>query len=220
MIPRHRILLCLIPSLLVWNGCSSVSKLTSSYSEKRANAAKARNPEQMRIGTDTALFQPIVRVDVPQFSGLQTPLAGGNRRRTSASEGTRSLTRFTPVKVLSNNGRAAFVQLNDGARGYVPSACISTESAILATAKPATLADQPAFAVTDPATGKPYDPQGLYLPTMDATDAPVDQAMLNNIDSIPLPESEVNTVHTPEGQEVDGIVIRSPSADASASLPQ
>ncbi len=155
----------------------------------------------MRIATETAGFQPMKRVDFPQFAGLQTPLAGNNRQRTNTSAQPLSLPRFTPVRVLSNNGHYAFVQIKNGQRGFVPSACIATESAILASAQPAT----PVMA-TGPSS---EEARALYVPSMDATDAPVDQAMLNNIDSIPLPESEKMATPDPEAQEVDGVVLRS-----------
>ena len=186
--------------------------MASGYSEKKKKATLSRNPEQMRIAVDNVIFQPIVRVDVPQFAGLQTPLAGGTRQRVNSAGRTIPLPRYTAVKVLANTGGRALVQLKNGERGYVPTNSLATESAILATAQPATLANPVVSNMpTDPSTGQPYDPQTLYLPTMDAGDAPVDQAMLNNIDSIPLPESEIDTPVNPEGQEVDGIILRSPS---------
>jgi hypothetical protein len=218
MIHRFLFHTVLLSAGLALGGCSSISKMTSGMSEKRNAEKLARNPDQMRISTEVAAFQPTMRVDVPQFSGLQTPLAGGNRTRSNTLERTIKLPRFTPVTVLSNNGRNALVQLKNGQRGYVPSACIESEAAILASAKPATPVQPiPGALPVDPVTGLPYDAQALYLPRIDPTDAPVDEAMLNNIDSIPLPESDSAPAPQPEGQEVDGIVIRNPSDPAAAS---
>ncbi len=206
---KHRFLsLFLLSAAVSFNGCSTVSKMAANLSDKKKADELGRNPEQMRISTDAALFQPIVRVDVPQFAGLQTPLVGGSRQRSSASEHSITLSRFTPVKVISNNGRNALVQIANGQRGFIPAACIASESAILATAQPAT----PVQPMTNP--------QDLYVPTMDTGDAPVDEAMLNNIDSIPLPESEKHTPQHPEGQDVDGIVIRSPSTPPATNSAQ
>ena len=164
----------------------------------------------MRVTTDSVQFQPMTRVEVPQFAGLQTPLVGGSRRRAQDTERTTTLARFTPVKVLSTNGRSSLIQLANGERGFVPAASIATESTILATAKPAEPA-RPLYSNTmpiDPTTGLPYDSRALYVPRMDASDAPVDAAMLNNVDSIPLPESERSTVKKPEAQNIDGVLIR------------
>ena len=197
---RYLVYLCLASGWLGFSGCSSVSKMASNFSESRKSAGQKHNPEQMRIATETAGFQPLMRVDYPQFAGLQTPLTGNNRQRSTTAGQPLSLPRFTPVKVLSNNGHYALVQIKNGQRGFIPSACIATESAILASAKPAT-----PVRATGPS---PEEARALYLPSMDAADAPVDQAMLNNIDSIPLPESEKKTIPDPEAQEVDGVVLR------------
>lgn len=191
-----------------------MSKMASDFSEKKKADGLAHNPEQMRISTDAAVFQPIVRVDVPQFNGLQTPLVGSSGLRGSNSVKSINLPRFTPIKVLSNNGRYALVELKNKQRGFVPSPCIASESSILATAKPAAPV-HPLYSNTtpiDPTTGLPYDPQALYVPKLDAGDAPVDQAMLNNIDSIPLPESEKHPApQAPEAQYVDDVVLRNAS---------
>jgi hypothetical protein len=153
-------------------GCSSVSKLTSGFTERKKADELGHNPEQMRISVDGAVFQPLVRVDVPQFSGLQTPLVGGNRSRNRATAASINLPRYTPVKVLSNNGRYALIQVQTGERGFIPTACIATESAIIATARPATRV-QPVYNNT---ASQNTDPS-LYLPKIDAGDAPVDAAI-------------------------------------------
>ncbi|MEO7933081.1 MAG: hypothetical protein ABIT76_07975 [Chthoniobacterales bacterium] len=205
---KHRFLsLVLLSAALSFTGCSTVSKMAANLSDKKKADELGRNPEQMRISTDAAIFQPVVRVDVPQFAGLQTPLVGGSRQRGSANDHSITLPRFTPVKVLSNNGRNALVQIASGQRGFIPAACIASESEILASAQPA-IPVQPAA-----------NPQDLYVPQIDTGDAPVDQAMLNNIDSIPLPESEKHTPQHPEGQDVDGIVIRNPGTAVPTPAP-
>lgn len=203
-----------VACLVFGNGCSTVSKVASHFPRGMESSVKTNNPEQMRIATEAAVFQPVVRVDFPQFAGLQTPLAGGRRQRSNSDEKPVSLPQFTPVKVLSNNGRYAMVQIKTGERGFVPAACIATESAIMAAAKPAEPAHNIGAGI-DPASGLPYGSQALYVPSMDASDAPVDEAMLNNIDSIPLPESEMKGPETPEASDVDGVVLRSTNLPAT-----
>lgn len=219
---RFTIFIVFTAASFAFGGCSSMSKVAKDFSAKRKAEGLVHNPDQMRISTENAIFQPIVRVDVPQFTGLQTPLVGGNRLRNNTIPRVINLPQFTAVKVLSNNGRQALVEIKSGERGYVPASCIASESAILATAQPA-IPVQPLYGNNmpiNPATGLPYDPQALYLPTMDAGDTPVDAAMLNNIDSIPLPESEQSTQQNPEAQYVDGILLRNtnPASDNSTAI--
>ena len=194
----------LLPVVLMFlvSGCSIFSK------EKKAAAAG----EQMRISAESAVFQPLVRRDVLQSQSLQAPLISRSVRRQTRSDRPFTLPRFTAVKVLSNNGKVALVEIQGGQRGFVAAEAIATESSILAVAPQATrLNPAPVDVSIDPATGLPYDLQGLYLPQMDAADAPVDQALLNQIDSIPLPESEQPAVERkPEAQYVDGVLIRNP----------
>ncbi len=195
-------------SVVALNGCASVSKMTASLAQKKKTSETAKNPEQMRISVDSVVLQPLTRVDVPHFSGLQTPLVGGTRQRDRSSGRSITLPRFTPVKVLSNNGRSALVETSTGDRGYIPAASIASESSILAAAQPAEPVRSLYGNGIDPATGLPYDPSALYVPRMDPSDSPVDATMLNNVDSVDLPESETSSPTPPEAFNIDGVLIR------------
>lgn len=187
-------------------GCSSLGK-----SAATPNPAPSA-PGSMLVAVANTPFQPLQALQTPRYQGLQTSVTSARRQsRTTATR--RQLAQFTPVKVLKTNKSYALVELQGGERGFLPVNNLSTEAALNA-AIPAALPVDPTAPYIDPVTGLLINPGAS--PEMITTDPLVDQAMLNGVDSIRLPESETEFQEmNPEAQVVDDVLLRKPAPKAT-----